>query len=325
MGLRRTIKKIRESLIIKKINNADYNNLELMSYDIKNLRTVEKFSQNDFYYNAYHMKKYCGYNTKKALGCTIEHGADINDYVWELDLSDKATAIITVGDYKKEIISKKTDKPVYSIGPYIAYCKSFYSEDKIKRKKLELGKCLTVFPSHSTHWINVKYDMEAFCKEINRIKYEYNFDSVRVCMYWKDIINGSHEVYQKHGFKCVSAGHIYDKSFLPRLKSIILLSDAIISNTYGTYIAYSTYFNKPFYLFNQEQIYDIKGYKEQFEEVSNSSNKDNEAILKQLFGEYKEDVTSEQREFINKFFSPQNVKTKEELYNIFTQAENKEE
>ena len=98
MGLRRTIKKIRENLIIKKINNADYNNLKLMSYDIKNLRTIEKFSQNDFYYNAYHMKKYCGYNTKKALGCTIEHGADINDYVWELELRDKATTINTDGE-----------------------------------------------------------------------------------------------------------------------------------------------------------------------------------------------------------------------------------
>lgn len=70
MGLRRTIKKIRENLIIKKINNADYNNLKLMSYDIKNLRTIEKFSQNDFYYNAYHMKKYCGYDTKKGAKIT---------------------------------------------------------------------------------------------------------------------------------------------------------------------------------------------------------------------------------------------------------------
>ena len=75
MGLRRTIKKIRENLIIKKINNADYNNLKLMSYDIKNLRTIEKFSQNDFYYNAYHMKKYCGYNTKKGAKITSKMSA----------------------------------------------------------------------------------------------------------------------------------------------------------------------------------------------------------------------------------------------------------
>ena len=41
-----------------------------MSYDIKNFKTVEKFSQNDFYYNAYHMKKYCGYDTKKGAKIT---------------------------------------------------------------------------------------------------------------------------------------------------------------------------------------------------------------------------------------------------------------
>lgn len=70
MGLGKTIKKIKESLIVKKINGTDFNNLELMSYDIKNLRTIEKFSQNDFYYNAYHMKKYCGYDTKKGAKIT---------------------------------------------------------------------------------------------------------------------------------------------------------------------------------------------------------------------------------------------------------------
>ena len=70
MGLGKTIKKIKESLIVKKINGTDFNNLELMSYDIKNFKTVEKFSQNDFYYNAYHMKKYCGYDTKKGAKIT---------------------------------------------------------------------------------------------------------------------------------------------------------------------------------------------------------------------------------------------------------------
>ena len=70
MGLGKTIKKIKESLIVKKINGTDFNNLELMSYDIKNFKTVEKFSQNDFYYNAYHMKKYCGHDTKKGAKIT---------------------------------------------------------------------------------------------------------------------------------------------------------------------------------------------------------------------------------------------------------------
>lgn len=77
MGLGKTIKKIKESLIVKKINGTDFNNLELMSYDIKNFKTVEKFSQNDFYYNAYHMKKYCGYDTKKGAKITSKMSAPL--------------------------------------------------------------------------------------------------------------------------------------------------------------------------------------------------------------------------------------------------------
>ena len=70
MELHRTLRNIKEKLKLAEISKADFNNLALMSYDIKNLRTIEKFSQNDFYYNAYHMKKYCGYDTKKGAKIT---------------------------------------------------------------------------------------------------------------------------------------------------------------------------------------------------------------------------------------------------------------
>lgn len=326
MGLHRTVRNIKEKLKLAEISKADFNNLALMSYDIKELRTVEKYHQNDFYYNAYILKKYCGYDLKKPLACTTEHiGTSLHRYTWELDINDNIPLIVTMSDFRKDVISNKVSVPVYSIGPYIAYAESFLSENKFKDYKNKLGKCLTVFPTHSTHWVDVSYDTEAFCKKIKEIKNTYNFDSVRICLYWKDIINGFHKIYQDNGFKCVSAGHIYDKNFLPRLKSIIELSDVTMSNAYGTHVAYSFCLNKPHYLYEQKYEQKIQRYEEQAKEVDSYIIKENDDLFKKIFSTYNEEITKEQKTFAEKFFSPQNTKTKEELYNIFTQAENKEE
>lgn len=326
MGLHRTVRNIKEKLKLAEISRADFNNLALMSYDIKELRTVEKYHQNDFYYNAYILKKYCEYDIKKPLACTTEHiGIALDSYIWELDVNDNIPLIVTMSDFRKDVISNKVSVPVYSIGPYIAYAEPFLSENKFKYYKNKLGKCLTVFPTHSTHWVDVSYDTEAFCKKIKEIKNAYSFDSVRICLYWKDIINGFHKIYQDNGFKCVSAGHIYEKNFLPRLKSIIELSDVTMSNAYGTHVAYSFCLNKPHFLFKQEYNHKVHKRDDQMKEIKRSVIQENNILFENLFGIYKEKITKEQKTFAEKFFSPQNTKTKEELYNIFTQAENKDE
>ncbi len=323
MGLQRTVRNIKEKLKLAEISKADFNNLALMSYDIKELRTVEKYHQNDFYHNAYILKKYCGYDLKKPLACTTEHiGITLDSYIWELDVNDNIPLIVTMSNFRKDVISNKVNAPVYSIGPYIAYAESFLSKNKFKDYKNKLGKCLTVFPTHSTHWVDVSYDTEAFCKKIKEIKNAYNFDSVRICLYWKDIINGFNKIYQDNGFKCVSAGHIYDKNFLPRLKSIIELSDVTMSNAYGTHVAYSFCLNKPHFLFKQEYNHKIQKYEDQVKEIKKSAIQENKILFENLFCTYNEEITKEQKTFADRFFSIQNIKTKKELYEIFTLAEN---
>ena len=324
MKLYETIKKIKEELKSAKIDKAGFDNLALMSCDIEVLKTVEKYQQNDFYYNAYTLKKYCGYDLSKPLACTTEHiGAALEAYTWELDINDSVPLIITMSDFRKEVISKKVDAPVYAIGPYIAYAESFLNESKLKKYKNKLGKCLTVFPTHSTHWVDVSYDTEAFCAKIREIKDAYKFDSVRICLYWKDIINGFHKIYQDNGFKCVSAGHIYDRNFLPRLKSIIKLSDVTMSNAYGTHVAYSFCLDKPHYLFKQKRSHKIWKYGEQVDKIKESVIEENKVLFESLFGKYSETISDEQRVFASRFFSPQNIKTREDLYNIFVQAESR--
>ena len=168
---------------------------------------------------------------------------------------------------------------------------------------------------HSTHWINLEYNVSAFIKEIKHIAKDY--DTVVVCMYWKDIINNAYERYINEGFEIVSAGHIYDsKNFLPRLKSIIELSDMVISNDVGSYVGQSIALNKPCYLFRQDY-------------VATSSNKDidcneyderlkDENYIKnfEIFSSPKPIITNNQRAFANYLWETDIHLTRQQMINI---------
>ena len=328
MDIRKSLKK-RVKLISYKIRsmqlkNVPFTNLEILSRDIPDLYTKELCPQNDFYFHAYHLKKYCSLKSNYILKCAIEHGIYNRLYTWELDIKNNMPFIFSIGDYRKEILSQKTDKQHFALGPYIHYVEPSLSGNKLKKEKQRLGKTLLVFPAHSTHHEDVTYDAENFCAEILKIKITHNFDSVRVCLYWKDILNGYSKIYQKYGFECVCAGHMFDKYFLPRLKSIIMSSDITMSNSDGTHLGYCIYLNKPHYLWSQAREYNQDNVAMQEKEYKADLEKkllEEQQEFEQIFSEYREDISDEQLKIIEKRFSFSKIRSKQELRCILEEAE----
>lgn len=298
----------------KKIDPFSINEL---SYDIPNLYTNENYTPNDFYYHAYHLKKFSGISPFYSLPLAIEHGVYFSDYVWDCDLEHADSKIITIGKNRKKILNKFTNKKIVNIGPYIYYVQSFYSKKKLKQLKKKLGKTLLVFPSHSTHWINSNYDIEQFSNEIKKYAKEYN--TVLICVYWKDILNGHHQYYIKNNFTCVSAGHIYDPFFLPRLKSLISLADMTMSNMLGTHLGYCIFLDKPHYLFIQN-IKFTTTLPSLEADTQNRLNKikvdSNITEIYQLFSKYSEKITELQKAIVQIYWGTNDIKTKDELKRI---------
>lgn len=185
---------------------------------------------------------------------TIEHGLYIGSLVPSRHLKSRFKNIITFSEYRKSFISTKTDQNIITIGPYIKYAEPLYSPEKIKSEKDNLGKTLVIFPSHSIDSVYANYDITEFIKYINNFKNEYSFDSVLVCMYWKDIELNNHKQYELSGFKIVTAGHFYDANFLSRLKAILLISDAVLTNSVGTHVGYSVSLGKPIQIWNGSKL-----------------------------------------------------------------------
>ncbi len=99
------------------------------------------------------------------------------------------------------------------------YANHYLNAEKRQTEKPRVGKNLLVFPAHSIHYNITHFNIDKHCDKIKELG--KGFDSIRICLYWKDMLRGFDKAYSKHGFECITAGHIFDPMFLPRLKTII--------------------------------------------------------------------------------------------------------
>lgn len=219
----------------------------------------------------------------------IEHGLFLGNYVPKHNYFKTIKHIVTFSDYRR-YCNFATGKNIICAGPYIQYAQSILTDEQSKLIKGKLGKILLVFPSHSIDALHAKFDIKDFIDFILVKKHQYNFNTVIVCLYWKDVELGMDKSYIDHGFMVVTAGHIYDYYFLDRLKSIIEISDYTISNEVGTHIGYCVSMNKPHYIYMSKIQY-----------VPDIHAADSEKMVN-IRNAYKQEISSVQKqEIINKF------------------------
>jgi hypothetical protein len=249
----------------------------------------------------------------------LEHGIVIGSLIRE-DLVNLAEKTLTYSNYRKSYIIGKCHKDPITIGPYIHYVDDLIDTEEHSKIKNRLGRVMLVFPTHSIGAVGSQYNQNEFCEEIEMRKKNYN--TILICMYWKDIQNGDHVHYQKMGYTIVSAGHRDDLCFLNRLKSIIFLSDMVMSNSTGTHIGYSLFLNKPNYLFKQNISLVAKEASGNYllerhhdPEVAATKRKDNQ-LLYDTFSIFEEEITENQKAVANHIWGFDCIKTREELRSI---------
>lgn len=224
-----------------------------LGYRIRCSRGV--YRGNCFYGAAYWMQHYAGVQT--VLKACVEHGVYFGNYVNEVELDESGLpCLITFGPSRVAHVSDVSNVPVIPVGPYIAYASDYLSPDEAKDIKSSLGKTLLVFPSHSVDRVKVAYETNELIAEIKRISAEHNIDSVLVCLYYRDILNGASKAYEQQGFTVVTAGYREDVLFLSRLRSLIGLADLSMSNSVGTHVGYCAYLGKRHYVYSQEKRYE---------------------------------------------------------------------
>ncbi len=252
----------------------------------------------------------------------LEHGLFWGGMIHEDERHWYVPKIITYSNHRKVgIESHNTGKQIIPIGPYIHYAQNLYSDEEFARLKENLGRVLLVFPSKSILNIESRYDVDAFNKEIDKRAKE--FDNVLISLYYLDIQNKQLvNQFTNRGYKIVTSGHKYDHYFINRQRTIIELADMTMGNEVGSHIGYCIYLNKPHYVFEQklERIgSSTKELNRELKLYSNSEDKQRALEKRSVidkFNDWRESITSEQRDIIDFYWGISSIKTADELRHL---------
>lgn len=271
---------------------------------------------NDWYGHSTILKKFLGLPKSCQFKFIIEHGTFLSEQVADIELESNLQSFITYSKYRVDVL-KRLRPHAYAIGPLIHYASHYLTNEELKKEKKRLGKTILFFPSHSLIGLTNEYDMEWSYKKIKSIS--KGFDTIRVCLYWKDILLGRHKFYQEKGIECITAGHILDPLFLPRVKSIIETADLTISNDASSPLSYCIYMNKPHIIFYQRPKMSGKKY---FYKIMSDywRSKPYNQIVEE-FSKISFRITDKQRKLIDYYCGTSCIQSKSELNRIVQKTE----
>lgn len=271
---------------------------------------------NDWYGHAKVLKEYMDLQNSLQFKFVIEHGTYLSEQIAEMELESALPSFVTYSNYRMKIL-KKHRRFVYAIGPLINYAKNHLSDQQMLVEKKRLGKTLLYFPSHSLIGLTNSYNQKWSCDRIKKLAKGY--DTVRVCVYWKDVLLGMHQYYQQLGWECVTAGHILDPLFLSRVKSIIQLADLTISNDASTPLSYCITMNKPHVIIYQRP--QMSGSSHLKKVMTNYWKSEPYQMFVKEFSQTEFKITNRQRQLANYYCGTNIHKTKKELLAIVKESE----
>lgn len=207
------------------------------------LVTEEFHAPNDWYGHASVIKRYAGIDPGCPIKGVIEHGIAFSGKVEQFEAHAPLPVAFVTSVSRMKAFNAASQKTTFILGNYFSYTPYLSSLEELERERKRLGRTLLVMPAHSTHHIEALYDIHAYCGALSELGKD--FQTVQVCLYWKDVLRGMAEVYRAYGFEVVTAGHMYDKYFLPRLKSIMDCASVVTMNFIGSHVGYAVYLNKP--------------------------------------------------------------------------------
>lgn len=232
---------------------------------------ISKIFDNNLYGHEYVLSHYSQLN--KEFDAYIEHGLFFGNHIQNDQKHYFTKNIITFSNIRAKCINRLIPtKSATPIGPYIHYAREISIEQLFLSEKLKKGKTLLYVPDHSTSSVSITYQISKDVKLIEELKSKYDIQNVVICCYYKDLYNSNLENYIDRDCIIFTAGSKWEKTFLSRLKTIINLSDYVVSGAVGTIIGYSVYLNKPTTIIDTGSIMTIKGSKKTSKLVNDAEN-----------------------------------------------------
>lgn len=194
--------------------------------------------------------------------------------------------------------------------------------------KKNLGKTLVVYPQHNNIYSRVEGSNENFDKLMKltlKIKEEHDYDTVLICMFFADIENGTYLRAKDYPFQIVTCGRNTSYDFAMISKALFELGDMVLSQGFQTIIM-SSYFDKPaMFSMRESNVLHLKDGSIIEDQIESIKMHETFRMLQEMFGEYHENLTKEQKEWCAIYGGYDCVKTKDEMIAFFELAEEMKE
>lgn len=241
----------------------------------------------------------------------IEHGLILYNSILSDVRYTARMGCATFGEFRKSIIQKQYNIPVFCVGPYIHYADEFYGAQQANEYRNRFGKTLLVFPMHSIKETEISVNQENFLKKIKSIACDYN--TVLVNTYWWNINDKLIKRLKSEGYRIISCGLREDEDFLSRLKSYLLMSDLVIGDGIGTHIGYAVQVGTPFSYVECDSK--ITSFECKQIEKNRSFMEENCSIIKKAFiGS--ESIGERERKICDYFWGSRCIKSEDQLKKI---------
>ncbi len=222
-------------------------------------KLIENYLDTEAYGCNLIMKEYINFPRYLPLPCHMEHGWTPlpNALISDLSIAQEKRLMLVYSKRRETAWKRATKIPAKIIGsPFVIYR---------KMKKIELSsqaKGTIAFPSHSTIFLESRYNIDDYCRKLKELPEE--FQPVTVCLLYPDIKRGRDKIYEKYGFKVVSAGKKLRGSleFVRKYYRILSNHKYATSNEIGTYTFYAVELGLPFFLYGEEPVVINEGGKD---------------------------------------------------------------
>lgn len=281
----------------------DQRDLSALCAERKN-PTVDAFRGNGFYGMADVYKSYAGLPVTRPLNGTVPHGIMMDDdWFWEAEGNAPVPYVYCYPEYRQEIFRRRTVKEiVLSASPFVYVMDMLRDEPKPKRNGT------LFFPVHSTSFITVVQDYSKLADKL--LAFNERYRPVDVCMYWKDYLLGAAKPFLERGMTVVSAGHMYDRSFLYRLFHLLSRYQHTASSDLGGYVFYAVRSGCSY--FNIEFPYDMTGPPASLEhDICEKTARWHD--IERAFEVRTQAPTEEQREMVGYYLGVSHFKTRERM------------
>lgn len=311
------------TLALARRHTTEVQDLNKMAEDIPidwiNAISME-YAETNFYGDFSTLLSYCGLDFLKIppINFSIQHGYVFDISTWDKNKLNSINFVWSDAVKKLYLENGASSNNIFAIGAPFFYSRPILNEQSIENEKRRLGKNLLAFPLHSTHFMDTNYNPNRFISVLKDLKKQ--FDSIRICLYWKDVIRGMDKIYKENGFECVCCGHIFDMNFLRRQKTLFAIADATISNGVGSHIGYSVFMGKGHWLIPDEHEYVDLKYRDGEEHTKNQTKKNYMKVQDSFLDNDKFVISTEQRSIVDKFWGISEIKSPREIENLILEA-----